>query len=125
CALLNATAKDVATAQQVFQEMQLAGCTPGIVAYNTMLKVHASASDWDAVKAFWAEMQDSPVTADVVTYTTLISACAKCEGEVEDAFQLLERMRQEGLKPNQHTWSSLIMLCCRNGQVRDALATAD
>jgi len=58
---------------------------------------------------------------DVASWTSMI--CAFCNvGEIEQALMLFERMRLEGLEPNDFTWNAIIAAYARSSDSGKALA---
>ncbi|KAK2968091.1 hypothetical protein RJ640_028924 [Escallonia rubra] len=58
---------------------------------------------------------------DVVSWTTMISGYCNA-GKVEQSIVLFERMRLEGLEPNDFTWNAMIAGYARNGDCDGAFA---
>ncbi|KAK6164237.1 hypothetical protein DH2020_001101 [Rehmannia glutinosa] len=57
---------------------------------------------------------DSMTERDVASWTTLICGYADA-GKIEESVVLFERMRLEGVKPNDFTWNAIIAGHARNG----------
>ena len=55
---------------------------------------------------------------DVFSWTAMITGCAH-HGMAIEAFQLFERMKIEGIKPNKVTFLALLMACAHGGHVQE------
>jgi len=90
------------------------------IVFNTVLQVCAAAGADAAVEAMpqlIAEMQEyeqqypaSEATVDVVSYNTLLKAYARL-GNVQKSFELFERFKQNGIVPDDVTFSTLLDVC--------------
>ncbi|GKV52283.1 hypothetical protein SLEP1_g58871 [Rubroshorea leprosula] len=67
---------------------------------------------------------DRMVERDIVSWTSMI--CGYCNvGNMDIAFDLLQRMKLEGLSPNDFTWNALVSGYARVGDIRGAVALFD
>lgn len=57
---------------------------------------------------------------DVVSYSTMITAFAD-HGKAEEALQILRKMEEEGIKPNQVTFTGVLSACSQGGLVKEGL----
>lgn len=69
-------------------------------------------------------MEEMKIPKTVVTYNTVISACARSR-EVGMAKNLLNRMRKEGIRPNEVSFNSVIGACASTARWKDALTVLD
>ncbi|KAK8487174.1 hypothetical protein V6N13_145096 [Hibiscus sabdariffa] len=64
---------------------------------------------------------DRMTERDVASWTSMI--CGYCNvGKIEEALGLFERMKLEGLQPNEFTWNVMITTFARRGDIRAAFA---
>ncbi|GKU94140.1 hypothetical protein SLEP1_g7669 [Rubroshorea leprosula] len=67
---------------------------------------------------------DRMVERDIVSWTSMI--CGYCNvGNMDIAFDLFQRMKLEGLSPNDFTWNALVSGYARVGDIRGAVALFD
>jgi pentatricopeptide repeat protein len=82
---------------------------------NTLIDMYAKCgSMMDALHVF-ATMP----RRDSVTWTTLINGYAR-HGEVDRVFHVFERMRKEGMKPDEVTFLSILTVCSHAGLLETA-----
>lgn len=53
---------------------------------------------------------------NVITWSIMITGCLQC-GHFDDAFDLLERMQDQGIEPNEITFLSLLKACSLQGNI--------
>lgn len=101
---------------------------PDTVCYNVAIaaaeKLGGSAALLKALDLF-DRMSDSKIkksgpVKNEVTYNTLISALCNA-GQTEQAFGLFEQMRRAGLRPDKFTYTSLIKVCLKEGDIQELL----
>ncbi|KAJ1258646.1 hypothetical protein BS78_10G091300 [Paspalum vaginatum] len=77
---------------------------------NALVDMYAKAGEFlDSRRAF-----DEMPTRNVISWTSLITACAK-NGFGDDAVALFDRMEEDGVKPNDVTFLSLLSACSHSG----------
>ncbi|KAL6861799.1 hypothetical protein ACP4OV_017499 [Aristida adscensionis] len=77
---------------------------------NALVDMYAKAGEIsDARRAF-----DEMPYRDVISWTSLITACGK-NGLAEDAVTLFDRMEEDGVRPNDVTFLSLLSACSHSG----------
>ncbi|CAN9510207.1 unnamed protein product [Ophioblennius macclurei] len=72
--------------------------------FNSAIRRAARANDHEAAKAVLSVMRQRNVKVDVQTFGCLALACE----QQKDALQLLDDMKEAGLRPNAHVFSALI-----------------
>ncbi|XP_061840184.1 pentatricopeptide repeat-containing protein 1, mitochondrial [Nerophis lumbriciformis] len=77
---------------------------PDAAFYNSAIRRAARAADLEGAKAVLAVMQQRNVSVDVQTFGSLALACRR----QKDGLQLLQDMKEAGLRPNVHVFSALI-----------------
>jgi pentatricopeptide repeat domain-containing protein 1 len=84
---------------------------PDAVAYRCAIAACARGGAWKEGIRLLKECKDVTGTpANVVAYTAAITGC-EYAGEWKQAFFLLEKMRKEGVKPNEMTMCAVIGAC--------------
>lgn len=77
---------------------------------NALVDMYAKAGEFlDSKRAF-----DEMPSRNVISWTSLITACAQ-NGFGEDAVALFDRMEEDGVKPNDVTFLSLLSACSHSG----------
>jgi pentatricopeptide repeat protein len=125
--LMNCYAKlaDVVSAQDLLHQLQ-SGCgpdvpklRPNLVTFNTLLDGCHKAGDLDAALSTKLALEHAGLKADQRTYTSLIATVARQPSQSAGqndptlAFQFLQEMRDQGIRPNGMTYSALIDVCGR------------
>uniref|UniRef100_A0A672IFK1 Pentatricopeptide repeat domain 1 n=1 Tax=Salarias fasciatus TaxID=181472 RepID=A0A672IFK1_SALFA len=72
--------------------------------FNSAIRRAAKASDHEAAKAVLSVMRERNVSVDVRTFGCLALSC----DQQKDGLQLLDDMKEAGLRPNAHVFSALI-----------------
>jgi pentatricopeptide repeat protein len=99
-----------ATAERIGETGELASC----VVLDRIMEFFQQMSDPGSRK-----LSESPVR-DHVTYNTVISALCKAKRSRE-AFTIFEQMKRAGLRPDKFTYTSLIKVCEREGDIQELL----
>jgi len=98
---------------------------PDIITYSTIIKGYCLAGDIDRAFDVMTEMKrDCKLTPDEILYNSLLDGCAK-QQRVEQALQLLEDMRSNGVAPSNFTLSILAKLMGRARQLNQAFVLID
>jgi pentatricopeptide repeat protein len=83
---------------------------------NALVDMYAKAGEIsDANRAF-----DEMPYRNVISWTSLITACAQ-NGFGEDAVTLFDRMEEDGVKPNDVTFLSLLSACSHSGMMNKGM----
>lgn len=109
----------LSSALKVMDNMRAAHMQLCAFTYVALLTACAKAQEADIAWSLFQEMIESGVEASVEAYTALMDACVK-EGsskKLNQAFDLLEAMEQEGLKPTAVTYGCLLVACWQSGNV--------
>ncbi|XP_061882516.1 pentatricopeptide repeat-containing protein 1, mitochondrial-like [Entelurus aequoreus] len=77
---------------------------PDAAFYNSAIRRAARAADLEGAKAVLAVMQQRNVSVDLRTFGSLALACRR----QKDGLQLLQDIKEAGLRPNVHVFSALI-----------------
>lgn len=108
----------------VVSTMRRQGIPPDSVTLNTLVDVSVSSGNLQAAE----DLLSQPIAVPgVEAYTSLISGHATL-GNVEEAFRVLEQMRQRRVSPNIFTLTSLMKTCVRREdwqRARELLAMGD
>ncbi|XP_018724732.2 pentatricopeptide repeat-containing protein At5g59600 [Eucalyptus grandis] len=84
---------------------------------NSLIDMYGKCGRLDLAHKVFGKM----LTRDVVSWTSMI--CGYCHaGKMEEAVQLFEQMRREGLKPNDFTWNAMIAGYARTGDRNGTMA---
>lgn len=103
CILLD----DSAGALTYFNEMRSRGIAPTKVSYTTLMKAFASSGQPKLANKVFDEMLNDPrVKVDLVAWNMLVEGYCKL-GLVEEAKNIIQRMKENGVYPNVATYGSL------------------
>ncbi|XP_051132285.1 pentatricopeptide repeat-containing protein At3g09650, chloroplastic [Andrographis paniculata] len=98
---------DCAGALTYFNEMRSRGITPTKVSYTTLMKAFASSGQPKLANRVFDEMLNDPrVKVDLVAWNMLVEGYCKL-GLVEEAKNIIQRMKENGTYPNVATYGSL------------------
>ncbi|KAK6135962.1 hypothetical protein DH2020_030300 [Rehmannia glutinosa] len=130
-------------AVDILDEMLLAGMSPNEHSYTTIMHGYASLGDTGKAFEYFSKMKNEGLELDVYTYEALLKACCKAagcksgqltigwaeiwarRGDVWEAADLMQQMRQEGVQPDIHTYTSFINACCKAGDMLRAMKTIE
>lgn len=92
----------------------VAGVSPDLVTYNTLLSGLAGESCPDLERALRVKkhMEERGLHCNEVSYNALMAAAAKAD-RTEEAFDIYDEMISRSLKPNCECFTTLITLCGR------------
>ncbi len=138
-------------ALDLFERMQRKGMKPDTVTFISALGACASATALAKGKQIHAQVINSGVKSNMVLETALVNMYSKCgsltdarqvfdkmskrsviswsaiiaahaqHGEGKEALDLFERMQQEGIKPDNVTFVSVLSACSHSGLVDEGL----
>ncbi|KAJ4706548.1 Pentatricopeptide repeat-containing protein [Melia azedarach] len=74
--------------------------------YNAIADAYAKCGALEDVRKVFDRLEER----DIVSWTTLVTAHSQCS-EWEEALTIFSQMREEGLRPNQFTFSSVLVAC--------------
>ncbi|KAJ1270788.1 hypothetical protein BS78_06G078700 [Paspalum vaginatum] len=94
-------------ARRVFDEMPSA---PGVVSYNTLMHAYVNVG---SVAVAWEVFEGMPVR-DATSWGTVIAGCAKA-GQLEEAVELFDRMREDGFQPDDVALATVLSCCAQLG----------
>lgn len=100
-------ADDSAGAFTVFNEMRSRSIVPTKVTYTTLMKAFASSGQPKLANNVFDEMVKDPrVKVDLVAWNMLVEGYCRL-GMVDDAKEIIQRMKESGFHPNVSTYGSL------------------
>jgi len=103
----------------LFRDMQRRGVDIDSIALNVVLATGMAAGEANIVEDVLSEVELSkPTIVDVISYNTVIKCYAQV-GNVQAAWQLLNRIRSRGLQPNAITFNSAIDAAVRSNEVSE------
>jgi len=101
---------------------------PDAVAYRCAISACARGGAWrEGIRLLQECKEVTGTPANTVAYTAAITGC-EYAGEWKEAFFLLDKMRQEGVEPNELTLGAVIGACataCTRDEYKSALAEED
>ncbi|KAJ4804869.1 Pentatricopeptide repeat-containing protein [Rhynchospora pubera] len=115
-----ASAGDSTNALRLFDEMKRFHCRPDAACYTTVANALISSDQTEAAIAVSKEMVSSGVPLDTMACTVLVKLYACHLRQFEAAYEVLDRMRECGCKPDVITYSTLILGLCQAGRVTEA-----
>ena len=81
---------------------------------NTLVDMYAKCGSLEEARAMFTRLQ----VRDVISWTGLILGYA-CQGENEQAFQMFQTMKNDGLHPDKVTVLALLAACSHSGLVEE------
>ncbi|EER16452.1 pentatricopeptide repeat-containing protein, putative, partial [Perkinsus marinus ATCC 50983] len=110
----------------IFREMDEQGIEPDIITYSTVVKGYCLAGDVDTAFSVLRDMSGvsrrggrKKFAPDEIMYNSLLDGCAK-QHRVDQALQLLDEMRANGVAPSNYTLSILVKLLGRARRLLEA-----
>ncbi|CDP06702.1 unnamed protein product [Coffea canephora] len=90
-----------------FNEMRARGIAPTKISYTTLMKAFASSSQPKLANKVFDEMLNDPrIKVDMVAWNVLVEGYSRL-GKVEEAKNVIQRMKERGFYPNVATYGSL------------------
>ncbi|XP_021750590.1 pentatricopeptide repeat-containing protein At5g15010, mitochondrial-like [Chenopodium quinoa] len=113
--VLHALAKDgrAAEALNLLQTMEDKGIAPNAVTYNSLIKPLCRARRRDEAQNVFGEMLSRGLQPTIRTFHAFL----RIQRTGEEAFMLLDKMKELGCQPNKDTYLLLIRKFCRWGQL--------
>ncbi|XP_010246343.1 PREDICTED: pentatricopeptide repeat-containing protein At3g23020 [Nelumbo nucifera] len=107
-------------ALEIFEWLKRKGCYElNVIHYNIMLRILGKAQRWNHLESLWGEMEDKRIMPTNSTYGTLIDVYAK-GGLREEALLWLERMKQQGMEPDEVTMGIVVHTYKKGGEFEKA-----
>jgi pentatricopeptide repeat protein len=94
-------------ARGIFDNMRASGPKPDLRSYNTMLAYYGKRLNLKACGDILRSLQEDGLTGDVYTFSAILSAMLKA-GRKDAQEIMLNVMKQQGVKPNSATYTSII-----------------
>ncbi|CAI0470673.1 unnamed protein product [Linum tenue] len=86
----------------------------GVFVWNALIHMHAKCGSLDLARKEFNAMKER----DVITYSTMITALAD-HGQSQEALSMFQQMQNEGLRPNEVTFISILNACSHGGLVKE------
>ncbi|CAI5954678.1 unnamed protein product, partial [Closterium sp. NIES-64] len=106
-------------AQEVFNEMQQAGCIPNVATYTALLKALGSNGSYHHVRSVFTQMKASGRKPDLATYQTLLDVFIS-GGFFREASRLFWDMEEDGVEVDEGAFTSLLVACGLGGLTTEA-----
>ncbi|KAK7303413.1 hypothetical protein RJT34_14319 [Clitoria ternatea] len=107
-------------AKAIYREMISNGVSPDFITHASLLEVYARAHCSKDALVLYEEMKGSGVDMSSDLYNKLLATCANV-GFIGEAVKIFEDMKSSGTcRPDSWTFSSLITMYCRSGNVLEA-----
>lgn len=106
-------------ALRLLDSMRVAGVSPTVITYSSVVSACARAGDIHALSHAMNVVKDMKrvgIRPNIVTYNSLIHACAR-SCQAEQALSVLDAMRKENIRPDAVTLCSLVDACGRGGML--------
>lgn len=94
-------------AEQILDEMTLAGVSPNEHTYTTIMHGYASLGDTGKAFAYFTKLRDEGLGLDVYTYEALLKACCK-SGRMQSALAVTKEMSAQNIPRNTFIYNILI-----------------
>jgi len=127
--LLNALARcgDLRRVPQILEDIK--ACKPPVepdmITYSTLMKAYCTAGDLDMALALLCDVESGTEFApDEVMYNSLLDGCAK-QNRMDDALNILAKMKKAGVAPSNYTVSIMIKLLGRQRRLNQAFAMVE
>eukprot|EP01064_Diplonema_japonicum_P039564 TRINITY_DN9953_c0_g1_i1.p1 TRINITY_DN9953_c0_g1~~TRINITY_DN9953_c0_g1_i1.p1 ORF type:complete len:354 (+),score=47.63 TRINITY_DN9953_c0_g1_i1:55-1116(+) len=101
---------------KVWEEMQKNGVKPDSITYNVLMMGVMKAGHKDVCFKLFELIKSDGLVPDTQFYNTLITAASN----TEEAWAIINKLKEEGLQPDQFTFYFLMKLAARDGDVRAA-----
>ena len=109
-------------ALNVVDRMNVTGCKPDRIFFNSLIYVLGKAGRLtEAIRVFERDMDQNGVTPDLTTYNTVISIFCH-HSLVEEALKILEKMENASCIPDLLSFTPLLKLCIKRGEIEDMLS---
>ena len=94
-------------AEQILDEMTLAGVSPNEHTYTTIMHGYASLGDTGKAFTYFTKLRDEGLQLDVYTYEALLKACCK-SGRMQSALAVTKEMSAQNIPRNTFIYNILI-----------------
>jgi len=109
----------------IYQELINAGLQLSIVTFNTLVDACARCGEMGYVQGLLEEMDTQGIPPNVITYSAIIKGYCQ-ENHVGRALQLMQEMQSnKNLRPDEHTYNTVINGCARQGLYDKGMALLD
>lgn len=106
--------------KSLHNEMMQAAISPNRVTFSALIRAYGKARWPDDAFHWFGKMKEAGWEMDTVLYNILLSMCADM-GRVDDAFRLFREMSEsENCKPDNWSYTSMILIYTNMGQVSEA-----
>ncbi|KAH7404189.1 hypothetical protein KP509_15G014300 [Ceratopteris richardii] len=102
----------------VYRDMQAAGVVPNVVTYNALISLLGNAGRSIQVSRLFNDMLNNGLKPSPVTLSLMFRTFAKTR-DIEEAFKLYEKTKEEGWLVDTVVYNSLLNLCAQMGRVKD------
>ncbi|CAA7410746.1 unnamed protein product [Spirodela intermedia] len=120
--------KKIEVAEELLEEMTVAGVQPDMVTCVSMVKALCGAGRLDEARGLVGRMKSRGCLPNVVVYTALLDGACN-SGDLPAAMELLEEMESgaagESCKPNVVTYTCLMKCLCEMGRAEEAICFLD
>ncbi|KAF3456908.1 hypothetical protein FNV43_RR01562 [Rhamnella rubrinervis] len=107
-------------ALEIFEWFKIKGCYElNVIHYNIMLRILGKARKWSHVEGLWSEMNVKGIAPTNSTYGTLIDTYSK-GGLKEEALLWLEKMKKQGMEPDEVTMGIVVQMYKEAGEFQKA-----
>ncbi|XP_024535044.1 pentatricopeptide repeat-containing protein At1g09900-like [Selaginella moellendorffii] len=101
----------------LLKEMSQRGCRADVITYTMILDIFCKNNSIDEAYRLLNALEKR----NVVTYNSLFTALSTAEGDrTTEALSLLEKMIQEGTRPNQVNYRTVLLMLCKNSRLDEA-----
>ncbi|XP_042480460.1 pentatricopeptide repeat-containing protein At3g23020-like [Macadamia integrifolia] len=104
----------------IFEWFKRKGCYElNVIHYNIMLWILGKAQRWNLIESLWDEMETKKIIPTNSTYGTLIDVYGK-GGLKEEALLWLEKMKKQGMEPDEVTMGIVVQTYKKAGEFEKA-----
>ncbi|VFQ63729.1 unnamed protein product [Cuscuta campestris] len=101
---------DYGRASEVLSLMVSSGTKPDVCTYTSFLVAYCNQGKLEEAEKLMAKMIKDGIKPDLMTYTALMDG----EGRLEEAWMLVDHMKNCGMSPGEDIYNTLIKCCCKS-----------
>merc|ERR1712023_401805 len=101
-----------------------AGVAPTTPTFNTLMSACLVAGNTTRMRSYFDVVPSYKLQRTTASWNILLNSMAKAK-QLNEAYELLNEMQRDGVKPNTITYTTLIKLFVAKGDMREAMEVLD